>query len=92
MSSGNVVPAVGKGEGAKPRRILCLGVARFKNFIPLFRFSSMCSMFTVLLKPISGRPYIKAYPDVFLLKPLKKLKILIRFLNFCRTFFFFVEF
>jgi len=29
--SGNVVPAVGKGEGATPRRILCLDVAKSKK-------------------------------------------------------------
>ena len=32
MSSGNVVPAVGKGEGATPRRMEYLAITRFKNF------------------------------------------------------------
>ena len=30
--SGNVVPAVGKGEGATPRRMEYLAITRFKNF------------------------------------------------------------
>ena len=42
--SGNVVPAVGMCEGAKPLRILCLDVARFKKSIRLPKITAIYSM------------------------------------------------
>ena len=49
VSSGNVVPAVGKCEGAKPRRMEYLAITKFKKFIRLPKFSLIYFMFVSAL-------------------------------------------
>ena len=51
--SGNVVPAVGKGEGATPRRILYWAITCPKIFILLSKFSPMFSIFVSAFARVS---------------------------------------
>ena len=62
--SGNVVPAVGKSEGATPRRILYWAITCPKIFILLSKFSPMFSIFVSALMLIALTP-----PDSLRLPP-----------------------
>ena len=68
MSSGNVVPAVGKGEGATPRRIQGLVITKSKDIYPIsesesdiFHISSGHKMFQMGLCPF-WLPYTGTSP------------------------------
>jgi len=57
VSSGNVVPAVGKGEGATPRRIPYWAITCPKIFILLAKFSPIFSIFVSALMLVALAPH-----------------------------------